>query len=177
MKGKRLFWASIIVVELVLVYVLWRPTRQHFARPAHRTASVPALTNPPESETATQPVSAPPAAPKAKETETKTARRPAPAAPVAKAARRPGTAPAAKNPLIAMAPHKPSPIPHVTPPARSKPPAVNASLISREPVAVKKLAPPPLSPLESFWCQMSTIDSNCNCNGKEERAANTAPMR
>jgi hypothetical protein len=173
-KGKRLFWASIIVVELVLVYVLWKPGRQHFARPAHRTAPAPTLTHEPEAVTATSPVPAPPAVSESKEA--KIVR--GPVAQVAKPktpSARP-SAPAAKNPLIAMAPHKPSPIPHVTPPARSKPPAVNASLISREPVAVKKLAPPPLSPLESFWCQMSTIDSNCNCKGNDERAAN-APMR
>jgi hypothetical protein len=78
---------------------------------------------------------------------------------------------------MAMLP-KPSPIPHVQPRIQRRAPAINASLISREPIPVTKLAPKaPLSPLESFWCQMSTIDSNCNCKGTEERAANLAPMR
>ena len=174
MKGKRLFWASIIVVELVLVYVLWRPGRQHFARPAHRAAPAPALAHEPEAVTATSPAPAPASASESREA--KTARGPLPevAKPNAPSAR--ASAPAGKNPLIAMARRKPSPIPHVTPPTRSKPPAVNASLISRVPVPVKKLAQPPLSPLESFWCQMSTIDSNCNCKGNDERAANL-PLR
>ena len=173
MKGKRLFWASIIVVELVLVYVLWRPGRQHFGRPAHRTAPASAMTHEPEAARATSPVSVPSSSSESKEAKpaggsvAQVAKPKAPSAPV--------SAPAAKNPLIAMAPRKPSPIPRVTPPTRSKPPAVNASLVSRVPVPVKKPAQPPLSPLESFWCQMSTIDSNCNCRGTEERAAN-API-
>ena len=175
MKAKRLFWASIIVVELVLVYVLWRPGRQHFARPTHRTAAAPAVTNPPIEETATNRAPVPLSAPKANEA--KTARGPATATAGSKTAPHRSATSAAKNPQVAMAPHKPSPIPPVPPPTRSKPPAVNASLISREPVAVKKLTPPPLSPLDSFWCQMSTIDSNCNCKGNEERAANMVPMR
>jgi len=169
-KGKRLFWASIIVVELVLVYVMWKPGREHFARPAHRTAPGPTLTHEPEAAAATSPAPVPPAASESREP--KAGRGPValvakPKAPSARA-----SAPAAKNPLIALAPRKPSPIPHVTPPVRSKPPAVNASLLSRVPPPVKKLAQPPLSPVESFWCQMSTIDSNCNCKGNDERAAN-----
>ena len=129
MKGKRLFWASIIVVELVLVYVLWRPGRQHFARPVHRNAPTPVLTHEPEAATATSPAPAPPSAAESKEPKT-------PRGPVAKVAK----------------PKAPST-------SASAPPAKN-----------------PLSPVESFWCQMSTIDSNCNCKGADERAAN-APMQ
>jgi hypothetical protein len=76
-----------------------------------------------------------------------------------------------------MLPRKPSPIPR--PRVQRRAPAVNASLTNRLPIPEKKLATPtaPLSPLESFWCQMSTIDSNCNCKGNDERAANSIPMR
>ena len=37
MAGKRLFWTSIIIVELVLVYLLWKPYRDR-TKPVHRAA-------------------------------------------------------------------------------------------------------------------------------------------
>jgi hypothetical protein len=39
--GKRLFWTSIIIVELVLVYLLWKPYRER-VKPVHRAALAPA---------------------------------------------------------------------------------------------------------------------------------------
>jgi len=39
--GKRLFWTSIIIVELVLVYLLWKPYRERI-KPVHRAALAPA---------------------------------------------------------------------------------------------------------------------------------------
>jgi hypothetical protein len=39
--GKRLFWTSIIIVELVLVYLLWKPYRDRI-KPVHRAAVAPA---------------------------------------------------------------------------------------------------------------------------------------
>jgi hypothetical protein len=36
-SGKRLFWTSIIIVELVLVYLLWKPYRDR-TKPVHRAA-------------------------------------------------------------------------------------------------------------------------------------------
>lgn len=41
MAGKRLFWTSIIIVELVLVYLLWKPYRDRI-KPVHRAAVAPA---------------------------------------------------------------------------------------------------------------------------------------
>ena len=38
MNGKRLFWISIIMVELVLVYIAWLPVRNRFRRPVRRPA-------------------------------------------------------------------------------------------------------------------------------------------
>jgi len=184
-KGKRLFWVSIIVVELVVIYLLWRPRQDRFVHPSRKTLAAKLAVLPPAKEDTAEPVAAAPeikappvAPPRAPEARTPAA--PLTKAPVAK--RAPGPAqpsPNAKGSAVAMLPSKPSPIPHVPPHASSKAPAVNASLISRIPIPAKKLTPPPapLSPLESFWCQMSTIDSNCNCKGNEERAANLAPMR
>jgi hypothetical protein len=39
--GKRLFWLSIIIVELALVYFLWKPYRHQSTRASHRTAPIP----------------------------------------------------------------------------------------------------------------------------------------
>ncbi len=47
---KRLFWISIVIVELVLLYVVWRPHRDHFTRPSHRIALAPPVVRRPESK-------------------------------------------------------------------------------------------------------------------------------
>jgi len=53
-------------------------------------------------------------------------------------------------------------------------PVVNAGLIAREPISEKPLSSPPatLGPLESFWCHLSTVESQCDCKGKTEEQAN-----
>jgi len=49
-SDKRLFWISIVIVELVLLYVVWRPNRDHFLRPSHRIALAPRVVRQPELE-------------------------------------------------------------------------------------------------------------------------------
>lgn len=47
-SGKRLFWTSIIIVELVLVYLLWKPYRERI-KPVHRATVAPAaVVHPPD---------------------------------------------------------------------------------------------------------------------------------
>ncbi len=51
--GKRLFWTSIIIVELVLVYLLWKPYRDR-TKPVHRAAvTAPAVVRAPEIKAST----------------------------------------------------------------------------------------------------------------------------
>jgi len=59
-SDKRLFWISIIVVELVLLYIVWRPHRYRPTRPTHRAAVTAPEVKPPES--ATEPETKPTAA-------------------------------------------------------------------------------------------------------------------
>jgi hypothetical protein len=40
-REKRLFWISLIIVELVLLYIVWRPYRDRFMRPSHGIALAP----------------------------------------------------------------------------------------------------------------------------------------
>ena len=50
MAGKRLFWTSIIIVELVLVYLLWKPYRDR-TKPVHRAAvTAPGVLHAPEAK-------------------------------------------------------------------------------------------------------------------------------
>jgi hypothetical protein len=49
-SGKRLFWISMIMVELVLLYVVWRPYRDRFMRPSHRSAIAPPVVRQPETK-------------------------------------------------------------------------------------------------------------------------------
>ena len=131
-NGKRLFWTSIIIVELVLVYVLWKPYREHFSKPSHRVAQV--------------------------------------AAPAPAVVRQPEV----KAPPVVIASRKPWSGVRSTWHAQKASPVVNAGLKSAMPITTKPAAPQHvLSPLESFWCQMSTVESKCDCKGKgEEQAAN-----
>jgi len=135
--GKRLLWFSIIILELALVYFLWRPYRDHFRPAAHRVASVPRL------------------------------------APRVEANKSPFVV-ESRKPVEASGSHgKPSAIRRDRG-RRAVPPVVSAGLKVREPIVVKPLtaSPAALSPLESFWCHISMIDSNCNCKGNgEEQAA------
>ncbi len=183
--GKHLFWLSIIILELVLVYLLWKPYHDRFLRPVHRAA----VTRPADRRPTTRPPSAPKALPQIKslpETSTAAEARPHPPA---------GTTPERKAPAVAAvpaAPSKPNPSPAqpkalaAAPAAHSKPspfhvrvqqkaPVVNAGLKSREPLPAKAalVSPSSASPLDSFWCRISMIESPCDCKLKaDERTAN-----
>jgi len=132
-SGKRLFWLSIIIVELVLGYLLWKPQRDRSLRASHRTPPVPSVVQPPE----------------VKRSEGK------------------------RSPILVEA-RKPAKIPRVHGPSRKMSLVVNAGLKSPEPISTKpsSIAPRTLSPLDSFWCHISMMDSTCDCKGKtDERAA------
>jgi len=49
-SDKRLFWISIVIVELVLLYVVWRPSRDRFMRPSHRIAVASPVVRRPETK-------------------------------------------------------------------------------------------------------------------------------
>jgi hypothetical protein len=49
-RQKRLFWISIIIVEVVLLYIVWRPYRDRFMRPPHRIAQTPPVVRRPETK-------------------------------------------------------------------------------------------------------------------------------
>jgi len=118
--GKRLFWISIIMVELVLGYVLWRPVRDRL-KPSHRSAATPAVVRQPE---------------------------------------------IAVSPTIAPAP-KPWSGVRSTGSTRKKPPVINASLKTPEPIPAKPLgSPSPVAPVESFWCHISMVQPDCDCKAK-----------
>jgi hypothetical protein len=130
--GKRLFWTSIIIVELVLVYLLWKPYRQHFARPSHRITQASVVARQPE----------------------------------------------VKAPPFVIASRKPWSGMRSNGTTHRKPPVVNAGLKSSMPITPKPVVPQhTLSPLESFWCQMSTVESKCDCRGKGEEHASNLVMR
>ena len=175
--GKHLFWVSIIILELVLVYLLWKPYHDRFLRPTHRAA----VTRPSDRHPATRTPSAPTALPQTStlpkslpQTGTRSeAKSPAiaskPAAPVKPT---PAPAPAQAKALAAAPAHaKPSPF-HVR--VQNKAPVVNAGLKAREPLPAKAaLAVPPSSPLDSFWCRISMIEAPCDCKLKaEDRTTN-----
>ena len=136
-NGKRLFWISLIIVELVLVYVLWRPHRDRPVRTAHRPATPPAAVVKPQPKTPPEVIAA--------------------------------VTPAPAKPAAAIRQHR----------AWRKAPVVNAGLKTREPLTPKPSIAPktPLSPMESFWCNLSTVDSQCDCKGKGEEQASNRVLR
>lgn len=182
-SGKRLFWVSIIILELVLVYVAYRPVRDHLRRSSHRVASAPrprrlenpsavAKNNAPAVNT-TNPSAVAKSAPSAAKTgsprvaasnPTPTGKTNAPAA--AKSA----------TSKVVTATAKPSPIPRPHPRPRNLGPVVNAGLKTPEPVLAKPaaaLAPSTEeSPLDSFWCRISKAEPDCDCKKGEEQASN-----
>ncbi len=52
---KRLFWIAIIVVELVALYIVWRPYRDRFMRPRHKIAVAAPAARPPQPTTPAMP--------------------------------------------------------------------------------------------------------------------------
>ena len=122
---KRLFWISIIIVELALFYVVWRPPQARFTRLQHRAALPPAAVQPPE---------------------------PKPTAIVV---------PSRKH---WNGRHWPG----------NKPPVVNASLKTPEPIPAAPMVVPQaaLSPLETFWCHIAAVQAYCDCQASNEQASN-----
>ena len=181
-SGKRLFWVSIIIVELVLVYVAYRPVRDHLQRNARRMAVAARPTRRSESPSSvaknnaptvntTNPSPVAKSAPPAVKTGTPriATSNPTPAG----KANAPVTAGAgASKPVIATAKPSPIPRPHARP--RTSGLVVNAGLKTPEPVPGKPaaLAPTTESPLDSFWCRISKAESDCDCKKGEEQAAN-----
>src|SRR5215469_5724525 len=181
-NGKRLFWVSIIIVELVLVYVAWRPFRDHLRRQSHRIASPPRPQRRPENNPSTIAKSTPPAetrnpAPMTKRTSPapKIGGPPAVASKAMPSGKSTAAAPAKSSPSkVVIATAKPSPIPPPRPRARNLGPVVNAGLKTPGPSPTKPaLTPPaPLSPLDSFWCRISQAPPDCDCKKGDEQAAN-----
>lgn len=135
MAGKRLFWTSIIIVELVLVYLLWKPYRDR-TKPVHRAAvTAPAVLRAPETK----------------------------ASPSVVPSRKPWSG-----------------VQHLVSAGRRKPPVVNASLKSPEPLTAKVVPQPkPLvAPVDSFWCRISAnVETKCDCKDKGEKQASNLVMR
>ena len=180
-SGKRLFWVSIIIVELVLVYVAWRPVRDHFRRQAHRIASTPRPQRRPENNPPTISKATPPAHTNAAPSKKRTSPAPNVGAPSAVASKAvpPGKsnapAPAKAGPSkVAIATAKPSPIPPPRPRPRNLGPVVNAGLKTPEPIPTKPAVTSPmqLSPLDTFWCRIAQAQLDCDCKKGDEQAAN-----
>jgi hypothetical protein len=170
--GKRLFWIAIIIVELVFVYVLWRPVRDHL-KPSRRAAVThPAVTKPeirqPEAhqpEVRQSEVHQP-------EVHQPQARQPEARQPVQQHAQlqRPQLPHfESKSPPVRIAPQKPSgAIARSAPPARKRI-VISAGLKTPEPIpAQPTVVPPPAAgPLDSFWCRISKVDTTCDCKAKD----------
>ena len=132
--GKRLFWTSIIIVELVLVYLLWKPYRDR-TKPVHRAAvTAPAVLRTPEIK----------------------------ASPIVVPSRKPWSG-----------------VQHSASAAHRRPPVVNAALKTPEAITAKAAPPAPslASPLESFWCRISTVETKCDCKKDGEEQASNLVMR
>ncbi len=136
---KRLFWISIIVVELVALYIVWRPYRDRFTRPSHRIAVTAPVARPPETKL--------PAVVRLPET---------------------------KPPAIVIASRKPWKATRPDAPVTAKRLVVNASLKAPEPIpAAPALVPrTSVNSAESFWCDLATIGSPCDCKVKGDERAN-----
>lgn len=156
MAGKRLFWLSIIIVELVAVYLLWRPYRDRSIPVPHRVAVAPAVTHPAGS--AMLPPPAPRSAAKASEPK-----------------------PSEARPSSQVTAHRKPPAALRSRPA-AKTVVVNAGLKTPEPIVIK--APAPISPtteggtdsLASFWCRISMVEPKCDCQRLNAERANSQPL-
>ena len=185
MPGKRLFWIAIIIVELVFVYVLWKPIRAHW-KPSQRAAVThPAIRTPEvrqpevrESEAA-QPEVRQPETRKPEVSETRRSEALAGRQSIARPSK-PQHAPLASQAVtgaiakpsqpIASSPRKPSgAIAKSYPPIRKRV-VINAGLRAPEPVPAKPapVATPPSGPLDSsFWCNISHVETKCDCKTKD----------
>jgi hypothetical protein len=126
--GKRLFWISIIILELVVVYLLWKPYRNRFVRPTHRIAMAPRTVRPPEIKT-------------------------------------PPVLPSAIKPVAGVRSHGAS--------HNMRHLIVNTALKTPEPLPPKPVLATPLTAFESFWCNISRVESHCDCQDKDvEQSSN-----
>jgi len=171
--GKRLFWIAIIIVELVFVYVLWRPVRDHL-KPSRRAAVThPAVTKPEIRQPEVRQPEARQAEVGQPEVHQPQARQPEARQPVqqhAQLQRPPLPHFESKAPPVRMAPQKPSGAiaRSATPPARKRI-VISAGLKTPEPIPAKPtvVSPPPAGPLDSFWCRISKVDTTCDCKAKD----------
>ena len=165
--GKRLFWIAIIIVELVFVYVLWRPVRNHLKPSRRAVVTHPAVTKPEVRQ------------PEVRQPETRQSevrqpqpRQPETRQPVQQHAQLQGPPLPhfeSKSPPVRMAPQKPSgAIARSATPARKRV-VINAGLKTPEPIVAKPtvVSPPPAGPLDSFWCRISRVETNCDCKAKD----------
>jgi hypothetical protein len=143
---------AIIVVELVCVYVLWKPVRSHFTPQRHAALNSP-VEHPAQKR---QPEIRQPEV-RQREIEPSTTK---------VAPRKPSGAiahfqlPVRRKSLVVNAGLKtPEPIP-ATRPAPSSPPS-----------------PSPSSFTDSFWCRISGVESTCDCKAKEGDQAATLVTR
>lgn len=143
MTGKHLFWISIIIVELVVVYVLWRPRREVIPRIAHRT---------PQTQPALRPPEKPPEIPQAPVVSAETRISPAPVSPRKPTA---GVKGSRRSWVVNASLKKPEP---VSPPPKIKPEAVPG-------------------PLESFWCNLSAVQTKCDCKPQRDQQASNLVLR
>lgn len=163
MAAKHLFWIAIIIVELVFVYVLWKPVRAHW-RPSQRAALNHQAVRKPDVRQAVTRRSETPGLRRSEahlsqpqhqqraavpSSEIATVRKPS--APVATIARKPSAA--ITNPAV----------------SERKRVVINAGLKTPEPVPAKPtpVATPPSGPLDNFWCHISHVVTTCDCMGEE----------
>jgi hypothetical protein len=152
--AKRLFWISIIVVELVLGYVLWRPVRDHLRRSHRAAVTTPALKRPEIPQ---------PQAQKPKQQPELKAAGPGVASPA-----RPSSSPS--KPWAGIRSVAPTHPKSIVPSSI----VVNAGLKTPEPIPAKPtVTPPPTAGLaESFWCHISMVQPQCDCKKGNEQASN-----
>ena len=157
--GKRLFWISIIIVELVFGYVLWRPFRDHLKR-SHRAA----LNSPDRKRPEMR-------LPEMRQPDTQRPKEPQPQTKAFAAAVIPPRKPS-------LSPSKPSAGVRSTVTPHRKSIVINAGLKTPEPIPSKPVvAPPPTGLAESFWCHISMVQPQCDCKGKNNEQASSLVMQ
>jgi hypothetical protein len=177
--GKRLFWVAIIIVELVLVYVLWRPVRDRFN--PHRRAAVNA---PVLRSSETHPFEAHLPGKKQPDLSQSQAKQSQAKQPEARQALKrvptnrqsPVQSAQIQPPQVAAPSRKPSgAIRRSATALPKKSVVINAGLKSPEPVPATPtpvtptpIPPPPTSLADSFWCNISHAETTpCDCKTKD----------
>jgi hypothetical protein len=166
--GNRMFWIAIVIVELVLVYVLWKPVRARFN--PHRRAAVntPVLRSSENRSFETHLADR-----RQPEIRQPQAKQPAKHLPAAHQEVQSGHV---QPPQVGDLSRKPSgAIRHSATPSRRNSVVINAGLKAPEPVPARpvpatptQIAPPPASIADSFWCNISHAETvTCDCKGKD----------